>query len=198
MQRTSRRARHVENIDNGAVRVGHVDGHLSAPDTPRPEQCLPGHTPDGEVCTLNRLPARRDLLSGDDVDDTEDLVGQSPVLCGAPPSDVAWSEQGCGHDPGIFSPLARLGRLKRNCDVPAWAHTREPAPSSECREQTARRYDRHTERRGCLRGIERAREPPMKHCQLRSPPAPEAGRQAVLAVHRDSIVFRAPRRTREF
>ncbi len=86
MQRTSRRARHVENIDDGAVRVGHIDRHLSAPDTPRAEQCLHGHAPDGEVCTLNRLSARRDLLTGDDVDDTEDLVGQSPVLCGAPSS----------------------------------------------------------------------------------------------------------------
>ena len=77
MQRTSRRTRHVENIDDGAVRVGHIDRHLSAPDTPRPEQCLPGHAPDGEVCALNRLPAGRDLLTGDNVDDTEDLVGQS-------------------------------------------------------------------------------------------------------------------------
>ena len=28
MQRTPRRARHVENIDDGAVRVGHIDRHL--------------------------------------------------------------------------------------------------------------------------------------------------------------------------
>ncbi len=88
------------------------------------------------VRTLNRLSSTRDLLSSDDVDDAKDLVRQPPVLCGAPPSDVAWTEQGCGHDPWIFPPLARARRPQAGLRCTSLGAHARPAASSELRKST--------------------------------------------------------------
>ena len=75
---------------------------------------------------------------GDHERRTEELLGESPVLCGRPAPDVTGSEQLVGEDPWILDRSTILACFEREDEVEAAADTRQPAMLGKAQERPCR------------------------------------------------------------